>query len=159
MLAIRLFDEPTKRAAYEQQTKKAKAVGVSNCALCAHGDNANKTRIYAQKEMDADHVDSVVEGWLNRPHQLRDALCHAQPLQGQPVDPPLHASVRGTNTGRPSDPHPLLGLPSLGTQSPSFRYLTSVPAFLRSRYTLSRARPHARQTQAPQLLSSPPPHL
>ncbi len=62
LLAIRLFDEPTKRAAYEQQTKKAKAVGVSNCALCAHGDNANKTRIYAQKEMDADHVTAWSKG-------------------------------------------------------------------------------------------------
>jgi hypothetical protein len=28
------------RAAYEQQTTKAKDFGVSKCALCAHGDNA-----------------------------------------------------------------------------------------------------------------------
>ena len=62
LLGIRLFDEPTKRAAYEQQTKKAKADGVSNCALCAHGDNANKTRIYAQNEMDADHVTAWSKG-------------------------------------------------------------------------------------------------
>ena len=62
LLGIRLFDEPTKRAAYEQQTQKAKAAGVSNCALCAHGDNANKTRIYAQKEMDADHVTAWSKG-------------------------------------------------------------------------------------------------
>ncbi len=62
LLAIRLFDEPTKRAAYEQQTTKAKAVGLSNCALCAHGDNANKTRIYAQQEMDADHVTAWSKG-------------------------------------------------------------------------------------------------
>ncbi len=62
LLAIRLFDEPTKRAAYEQQTTKAKAVGVSNCALCAHGDNANKTRTYAQQEMDADHVTAWSKG-------------------------------------------------------------------------------------------------
>ena len=62
LLAIRLFDETTKRAAYERQTKRAKDAGVSNCALCAHGDNANKTRIYTQKEMDADHVKAWSKG-------------------------------------------------------------------------------------------------
>jgi hypothetical protein len=62
LLDIRLFDEPTKRAAYEQQTKKANAVGVSNCALCAQGDNANRTRTYAQREMDADHVTAWSKG-------------------------------------------------------------------------------------------------
>ncbi|MCU1489006.1 MAG: endonuclease [Acidimicrobiaceae bacterium] len=62
LLDIRLFDDAIKRAAYEQQTQKAKAVGVSNCALCAHGDNANKTLIYALKEMDADHVRAWSKG-------------------------------------------------------------------------------------------------
>ena len=56
LLAIRLFDDNTKRAAYEQQTQKATANGKSNCPLCALGDDANKTRIYKQNEMDADHV-------------------------------------------------------------------------------------------------------
>lgn len=58
LLAIRLFDEKTKRVAYEQQTKKAKAAGESNCPLCAIGGNSNQTRIYKQGEMDADHVTS-----------------------------------------------------------------------------------------------------
>jgi hypothetical protein len=56
LLGIRLFDEPTKIAAYKQQTDKAKESGTSNCPLCAHGDNANKTRIYKIDEMEADHV-------------------------------------------------------------------------------------------------------
>jgi hypothetical protein len=56
LLNVRLFDEKTKVAAYEQQTQKAKDGGVSNCPLCAVGENANKARIYMPNEMDADHV-------------------------------------------------------------------------------------------------------
>ena len=62
LLVIRLFDDNTKRAAYEKQTQKAKADGVSNCPLCALGDDANKTRIYKQNEMDADHVTAWSKG-------------------------------------------------------------------------------------------------
>lgn len=62
LLNIRLFDEPTKRAAYERQTKKAQADAVSNCPLCAVGDSANNTRIYKQNEMDADHVTAWSKG-------------------------------------------------------------------------------------------------
>lgn len=61
-LAIRVFDEKTKRAAYTQQTKKAKAKGKSNCSLCAVGDNANNARIYDLDEMDADHVSAWSKG-------------------------------------------------------------------------------------------------
>jgi Protein of unknown function DUF262/HNH endonuclease len=56
LLSIRLFDETTKAAAYQQQTQKAKGKGVSNCSLCAVGDNTNKARVYRRDEMDADHV-------------------------------------------------------------------------------------------------------
>lgn len=56
LLDVRLFEPSTKKQAYAQQTKKAQAAGVSNCPLCAQGSNANKTRIYKQKEMEADHV-------------------------------------------------------------------------------------------------------
>jgi hypothetical protein len=62
LLEVRLFDEATKRAAYERQTAKAKAAGVSNCPLCAVGDNANKVRIWKQSEMDADHVTAWSKG-------------------------------------------------------------------------------------------------
>ncbi len=56
LLHIRVFDEATKRTVYASQTEKAKQKGVSNCPLCAVGDNANKTKIWKLSEMDADHV-------------------------------------------------------------------------------------------------------
>jgi hypothetical protein len=62
LLEVRLFDDKTKIAAYEQQTKKAKLEGVSNCPLCAIGDDNNKARIYKQNEMDADHVTAWSKG-------------------------------------------------------------------------------------------------
>lgn len=62
LLAIRLFDDKMKRVAYEQQTQKAKAAGVSNCRTCSVDDNANKTRIYKLTEMDADHVTAWSKG-------------------------------------------------------------------------------------------------
>ena len=56
------FDDKDKRVAYEQQTKKAKAAGESNCPLCAIGGDNNKARIYKQNEMDADHVTAWSKG-------------------------------------------------------------------------------------------------
>lgn len=56
LLNVRCFDNPTKRKAYDRQTAKAKAKGESNCPLCAIGHDANKQRIWALSEMDADHV-------------------------------------------------------------------------------------------------------
>jgi len=62
LLDIRLFDDTTKRAGYEQQTQTAEAAGVSNCPLWALGTDSNKTRIYKQNEMDADHVTAWSKG-------------------------------------------------------------------------------------------------
>lgn len=62
LLKVRVFDEKTKVAAYEQQTQKAKEESVSNCPLCAIGENANKSRIYKLEEMDADHVAAWSKG-------------------------------------------------------------------------------------------------
>lgn len=62
LLAIRLFDDKIKRAAYEKQTQKAKTDGISNCPTCAGVDNANGTRIYKLNEMDADHVKAWSKG-------------------------------------------------------------------------------------------------
>lgn len=59
LLNIRLFDGNTKRVAYERQTKSAVAKDVSNCPLCAVGENVNRSRIWKLNEMDADHV----KGW------------------------------------------------------------------------------------------------
>src|SRR5690606_34760218 len=62
LLNIRVFDKKVSRAAYERQTQEAEAKGESNCPLCATSDNANKTRIYDFKEMDADHVTAWSRG-------------------------------------------------------------------------------------------------
>ena len=62
LLNIRIFEESTKKLAYKRQTDSAKERGVSNCPLCAIGSNANKTRIYAINEMDADHVTAWSKG-------------------------------------------------------------------------------------------------
>ena len=56
LLHIRVFDEKTKRIKYIQQTNEAKAEKKSNCPDCAIGHDANKTKIWALKDMDADHV-------------------------------------------------------------------------------------------------------
>ena len=62
LLDVRFFDEATKKKAYKNQTVKANANKISNCSLCAIGDNANKARIYEIKEMDADHVAAWSKG-------------------------------------------------------------------------------------------------
>ncbi|MGI6315181.1 MAG: GmrSD restriction endonuclease domain-containing protein [Christensenellales bacterium] len=62
LLDIRIFDDVTKRTVYERQTAGAQARGVSNCPLCALGNDSNKHRIYKQKEMDADHVTAWSNG-------------------------------------------------------------------------------------------------
>lgn len=56
LLNIRVFDEPIKRKVYQTQTKEARQKGISNCPLCAVGHEANKTKIWELKDMDADHV-------------------------------------------------------------------------------------------------------
>lgn len=62
LLEIRIFDDVTKKTVYEQQTTDATARNVSNCPLCALGNDNNKRRIYKLKEMDADHVTAWSNG-------------------------------------------------------------------------------------------------
>ena len=62
LLDIRVFDEATKRSVYAEQTKKAEKKGISNCPLCAVGNNANKSKIWKISEMDADHVTAWSKG-------------------------------------------------------------------------------------------------
>lgn len=56
LLNVRVFDDNTKRRVYDRQTVDAKKKHESNCPLCAVGHDANKDKIWALKEMDADHV-------------------------------------------------------------------------------------------------------
>ena len=62
LLNIRVFDKKTIDAVYRKQTAEAKTNGVSNCPLCAAGNNANAKRIYKESEMDADHVTAWSKG-------------------------------------------------------------------------------------------------
>ncbi len=62
LLNVRVFDEKTKMKAYQRQTEYARKEMTSNCPLCACGDSPNKTRIWALKEMDADHVKAWSKG-------------------------------------------------------------------------------------------------
>lgn len=62
LLDVRVFDEATKKATYSKQTQEAEKKEISNCPLCAIGNNSNKTRIYKLKEMDADHVTAWSKG-------------------------------------------------------------------------------------------------
>jgi len=62
LLDVRVFDDATKHAVYEKQTADAKARGLSNCPLCAIGNEANKNRIWNFTEMDADHVAAWSKG-------------------------------------------------------------------------------------------------
>jgi hypothetical protein len=64
LLEIRVFDEPTKKAVYDQQTKGAEASGKSNCSYCAIGHDANKTKVWKFSDMDADHVSAWSRGGL-----------------------------------------------------------------------------------------------
>jgi len=62
LLNVRLFDDRTKRLAYDRQTAAAKAAGRSNCSLCAVGHSANASKIWNIKDMDADHVEAWSKG-------------------------------------------------------------------------------------------------
>ena len=62
LLDVRIFEEATKKAVYQQQTKEALEKGVSNCPLCAMAINSNQKRIYTLNEMEADHVTAWSRG-------------------------------------------------------------------------------------------------
>jgi len=62
LLQVRVFDDATKKATYASQTKAAEADGVSNCAHCALGHDANQSKVWALTDMDADHVAAWSKG-------------------------------------------------------------------------------------------------
>lgn len=62
LLDVRLFEDATAQRVWKRQTKEADEKGVSNCPLCAVGHGANRTRRYAFKEMEADHVTAWSRG-------------------------------------------------------------------------------------------------
>lgn len=62
LLDVRVFDEAIKKSVYTKQTAQAELKSVSNCPLCALGDNANKSKIWKLVDMDADHVAAWSKG-------------------------------------------------------------------------------------------------
>lgn len=62
LLEVRVFEERDKKTVYARQTKAAQEQGVSNCPLCALGNDNNKNRIWQLREMDADHVTAWSKG-------------------------------------------------------------------------------------------------
>jgi len=62
LLQVRVFDDATKKATYASQTKAAEADAVSNCAHCALGHDASRTKVWALTDMDADHVAAWSKG-------------------------------------------------------------------------------------------------
>jgi hypothetical protein len=62
LLAVRLFDEKTKKAAYKRQVKASETSEKSNCSVCASVKNVNQNRIYKIEEMEADHVTAWSNG-------------------------------------------------------------------------------------------------
>lgn len=62
LLNVRVFDERTKKAKYDEQTREAVKNDKSNCPLCAIGHDNNAKRIYKLNEMDADHITAWSHG-------------------------------------------------------------------------------------------------
>lgn len=62
LLEVRVFEESTKKAVYTKQKAEAEKKGISNCPLCAIGNNSNKNKIWSFSEMDADHVSAWSKG-------------------------------------------------------------------------------------------------
>jgi hypothetical protein len=56
LLDVRIFNEVTKRSAYDEQTNSALEAEVSNCPTCATGNAVNRGKIWSLKDMDADHI-------------------------------------------------------------------------------------------------------
>lgn len=62
LLEVRVFDEATKKSVFGKQKTEAEQKGISNCPLCALGNNTNKNKIWSLAEMDADHVSAWSKG-------------------------------------------------------------------------------------------------
>ena len=62
LLDVRVFDDAAKRRVYRHQTEDARSRGTSNCPLCAIGHEARRTKIWGEREMDADHVEAWSHG-------------------------------------------------------------------------------------------------
>jgi hypothetical protein len=74
LLEVRVFEEPIKRSRYERQTADAKRNQISNCSLCAIGNEINNKKIWALLDMDADHIKAWSKGGSTSPENC-ELLC------------------------------------------------------------------------------------
>ena len=75
LLDVRLFDEATKLATFNEQTEEAEEKGVSNCPDCAVSNKeAERVKIYTLKQMEADHVTPWSKGGGTTPDNCK-MLC------------------------------------------------------------------------------------
>jgi hypothetical protein len=74
LLEVRVFDDATKKSAYQAQSLEAEERGVSNCPLCALGRDANQSKVWMLNEMEADHVAAWSKGGKTTPDNCQ-LLC------------------------------------------------------------------------------------
>lgn len=68
LLDVRLFDDATKLATFNEQTEDAKQKGVSNCPDCALSNKeSERVKIHDLKQMEADHVTPWSKGGASTP--------------------------------------------------------------------------------------------
>lgn len=82
LLNIRVFDDKTKKAAYQKQTEDARANGTSNCPDCVLEDGKNKAKIWELKEMHADHVSAWSKGGATDISNCQMLCAHHNLLKG-----------------------------------------------------------------------------
>ena len=82
LLDVRVFDEAIKKSVYAVQTKKARAKGLSNCAYCAIGHDANKSKLWQFADMDADHVAAWSKGGATKPENCQMLCKHHNRAKG-----------------------------------------------------------------------------
>lgn len=82
LLDIRLFPDYIKDAVYKKQTAAAKANGQSNCPDCVLENGVNKTKIWKQKEMEADHATAWSKGGATVESNCTMLCIHHNRLKG-----------------------------------------------------------------------------
>lgn len=82
LLNIRLFDKNTKQRVYDRQTKEAKDKGISNCPDCLLDVTADKTKIWAFKEMEGDHATAWSKGGSTDDSNCTMLCIHHNRLKG-----------------------------------------------------------------------------
>lgn len=82
LLKIRIFQKNDIATMYTRQTSDAKVLGKSNCPDCVIEGKANKSKIWALKEMEADHVTAWSKGGATKMKNGQMLCKHHNRLKG-----------------------------------------------------------------------------